>query len=102
MNFVVGVAHLRDGYLIKQGISFANALPSLIWRDFLGESGIVVVNRGGFGICGLNPINNEISSANVKPLLVRIDKRFPQNENCRDMVGWVDVSKSNKARGCVP
>ena len=26
--FVVGVAHLRDGYLIKQEISSANVLPS--------------------------------------------------------------------------
>ena len=38
MNFVVGVAHLRQSDLIKQGISSANALPSLIFRDCLGES----------------------------------------------------------------
>jgi hypothetical protein len=63
MNFVVGVAHLRDSYLIKQEISSANALSSL----FSGM--VVVVNRGGFGICGLNPMNNEISSANAKPLV---------------------------------
>ena len=68
MNFVVGVAHLRDSYPIKQGFSAANALPSLFcWI-------IAVVNRGGFGICGINPINKEISSANAKPLLILIDK----------------------------
>ncbi len=56
----VGVAHLRDGYSIKQEVSSANALPSLF-------SGIVVVNRRGFGICGFNAVKNKISSANAKP-----------------------------------
>jgi hypothetical protein len=71
MNFVVGIAHLRDSYLITQGISAANALPSLFcWI-------IVVMNRGGFGI--LNPINNKISSANAKPLLKLINQAiFPK------------------------
>ncbi len=33
-----------------------------------------MVNRGGFGICSINPIKNEISSANAKPILVLIDQ----------------------------
>ena len=73
MNFVVRVAHLRD-CLFHQTRSFLHKCSTLlILRDFLGASGIVVVNRGGFGICGLNPVNNEISSANAKPLLILID-----------------------------
>ncbi len=43
---------------------------------------VVVVNQRGFGICGLNQINNKISSANANPLPILINKQLFQSERC--------------------